>query len=48
MADGGGDRSAKFVLLKLWSPQGQQNIDIQNVSVFGFAGPRYFPAVKAL
>lgn len=35
--------SARFILLKLWSPH--SNIDIQYVVAKGFAGPRYFPAV---
>jgi hypothetical protein len=38
--------SAKYILLKLWSPQGKDNIDIQCVSVHGFAGPRFFPSVS--
>ena len=38
--------SARYVLLKLFSPEGRTNVDLQNVSVFGFAGPRWFPAVR--
>jgi hypothetical protein len=39
--------AGKYVLLKLWSPHGERdNIDIQNVSVYGFAGPRFIPAIK--
>jgi hypothetical protein len=40
--------SARFILLKMWSPHHTpgENIDIQSVVVKGFAGPRYFPAVK--
>ncbi|OJD31612.1 regulator of chromosome condensation-like protein [Diplodia corticola] len=38
--------SGKFILLKLWSPSKHGNIDIQNIAVHGFSGPRYFPAVE--
>lgn len=39
--------SGKYILLKLWSPDGRSNgnIDIQSVVAKGFAGPRYFPKV---
>lgn len=40
--------SGKFVLLKLWSPSKEQNIDIQSVVAYGFAGPRFFPAAKMM
>lgn len=36
--------SGKYILLKLWNPQKDRNIDIQEVAAHGFAGPRYFPA----
>ncbi|ORY16173.1 hypothetical protein BCR34DRAFT_597966 [Clohesyomyces aquaticus] len=36
--------SGKFVLLKLWSPTHDGNIDIENVQFHGYSGPRYFPA----
>ena len=39
-------RSGRYVLVKLWSPQDHDNIDIQNVSVYGYAGPRFLPAIK--
>ncbi|KAL1642025.1 hypothetical protein SLS58_005613 [Diplodia intermedia] len=38
--------AGKFILLKLWSPSKHGNIDIQNIAVHGFSGPRYFPAVE--
>lgn len=40
--------SGRFILLKLWSPIHERggNIDIQNIIVKGFAGPRFFPAGK--
>lgn len=40
--------SGRYVLLKMWSPKHRPggNIDIQSVTVKGFAGPRFFPAVK--
>ncbi|KAI1000356.1 hypothetical protein K3495_g7836 [Podosphaera aphanis] len=40
--------SGRFILLKMWSPHhdASGNIDIQSVVVTGFAGPRYFPAMK--
>ncbi|KAK5146493.1 hypothetical protein LTR04_001036 [Oleoguttula sp. CCFEE 6159] len=38
--------SAKFILLKLWSPQPEGNIDIQSIKAYGFAGPRYLPCVE--
>lgn len=39
--------SARFILLKMWSPHHgpSSNIDIQYVVAKGFAGPRYFPAI---
>lgn len=36
--------SGRYILLKLWSPAEDQNIDIQSIIAHGFAGPRYFPA----
>ncbi|KAF2652346.1 hypothetical protein K491DRAFT_695666 [Lophiostoma macrostomum CBS 122681] len=38
--------SGKFVLLKLWSPTHDGNIDIESVQFHGYSGPRYFPAVQ--
>ncbi|RKF82773.1 putative regulator of chromosome condensation -like protein [Golovinomyces cichoracearum] len=40
--------SGRFILLKMWSPHHDVsgNIDIQSVVAIGFAGPRYFPAIK--
>ncbi|KAF2142787.1 uncharacterized protein K452DRAFT_357872 [Aplosporella prunicola CBS 121167] len=38
--------SGKFILLKLWSPSKNGNIDVQHVAAHGFAGPRYFPACE--
>ncbi|EKG09869.1 hypothetical protein MPH_13076 [Macrophomina phaseolina MS6] len=38
--------SGKFILLKLWSPSKHGNIDIQNIAVHGFSGPRSFPAIE--
>ncbi|KAF7901659.1 uncharacterized protein EAF01_006958 [Botrytis porri] len=42
--------SGKYILLKLWSPDGRSdgNIDIQSVVVKGFAGPRIFPKVDMM
>lgn len=38
--------SGRFILLKMWSPRREtnMNIDIQSVVARGFAGPRLFPA----
>jgi len=41
-------RSGRYILLKLWSPARDKNIDIQSIVVHGFAGPRFFPAVKLM
>jgi len=40
--------SGRFILLKMWSPQQgpEGNIDIQSVVARGWAGTRFFPAVK--
>ncbi|KAI4247051.1 MAG: hypothetical protein L6R40_001716 [Gallowayella cf. fulva] len=38
--------SGRYILLKLWSPRKDQNIDIQSIIAYGFAGPRFFPAVE--
>jgi len=40
------NRSGRFVLLKLWSPWHGGNIDIKNVSCYGYAGPRLFPVCE--
>ncbi|KAF2738553.1 hypothetical protein EJ04DRAFT_573715 [Polyplosphaeria fusca] len=37
--------SGKYVLLKLWSPTHGGNIDIESVQIYGYSGPRFFPAV---
>ncbi|KAJ5661554.1 uncharacterized protein N7477_009170 [Penicillium maclennaniae] len=36
--------SGRFILIKLWSPRSDGNIDIQSVITHGYAGPRYFPS----
>ncbi|KAI9888946.1 MAG: hypothetical protein M1814_006124 [Vezdaea aestivalis] len=36
--------SSRYVLLRLFSPAPGKNIDLQNISVYGFAGPRFFSA----
>ena len=38
--------SGRFLLLKMWSSRNDANIDIQGVTVKGFAGPRYVPDVQ--
>ncbi|KAF1966465.1 hypothetical protein BU23DRAFT_560161 [Bimuria novae-zelandiae CBS 107.79] len=38
--------SGKHVLLKLWSPISDGNIDIESVQFYGYSGPRFFPAVQ--
>ncbi|RYN24214.1 hypothetical protein AA0113_g7890 [Alternaria arborescens] len=38
--------SGRNVLLKLWSPKHDGNIDIESVQFYGYSGPRYFPAVQ--
>ncbi|KAF2004522.1 hypothetical protein P154DRAFT_45883 [Amniculicola lignicola CBS 123094] len=38
--------SGKHILLKLWSPVPDGNIDIESVQFYGFSGPRFFPAVQ--
>ncbi|KAF2676784.1 hypothetical protein K458DRAFT_321277 [Lentithecium fluviatile CBS 122367] len=38
--------SGRYVLLKLWSPTHDGNIDIESVQFYGYSGPRYFPAVQ--
>lgn len=42
--------SGRFILLKMWSPHHDVtgNIDIQSVVAIGFAGPRFFPAIKQI
>ena len=42
------NRSGRFILLKLWSPSKDQNIDIQSIVIHGFAGPRFFPATQLM
>ncbi|KAJ6171704.1 hypothetical protein N7470_000771 [Penicillium chermesinum] len=36
--------SGRFILVKLWSPRSDINIDIQSIIAHGFAGPRFFPS----
>ncbi|KAL4819488.1 hypothetical protein BDW67DRAFT_154689 [Aspergillus spinulosporus] len=38
--------SGRYILIKLWSPYHAGNIDIQSVTAHGYAGPRFFPAVR--
>ncbi|KAF2785643.1 hypothetical protein K505DRAFT_261651 [Melanomma pulvis-pyrius CBS 109.77] len=38
--------SGKYVLLKLWSPTHDGNIDIESVQFHGYSGPRFFPAMQ--
>lgn len=38
--------SGKHVLLKLWSPKHDGNIDIESVQFHGYSGPRFFPATQ--
>ncbi|KZF19182.1 hypothetical protein L228DRAFT_271436 [Xylona heveae TC161] len=38
--------SARYILIKLWGPFQDENIDIQSIIAYGFAGPRYFPAME--
>ncbi|KAJ5641512.1 hypothetical protein N7490_005512 [Penicillium lividum] len=36
--------SGRFILIKLWSPRSEGNIDIQSIIAHGYAGPRFFPS----
>lgn len=36
--------SGKFILLKMWSPTQDGNIDIESVQFHGYSGPRFFPS----
>lgn len=38
--------SGRHILLKLWSPMHDGNIDIESVQFYGFSGPRFFPAIQ--
>jgi hypothetical protein len=38
--------AGKFILIKLWAPSQNSNIDIQSIVAHGFAGPRYFPSLE--
>jgi hypothetical protein len=40
-------RAGKYILLKLWAPCPNANIDIQCVTAHGYGGPRFFPSVEA-
>ncbi|KAJ5570674.1 hypothetical protein N7535_004334 [Penicillium sp. DV-2018c] len=37
--------SGRFILLKLWSPRPDGNIDIESIIAHGYAGPRFFPSI---
>ncbi|KAJ6013004.1 hypothetical protein N7522_003359 [Penicillium canescens] len=37
--------SGRFILIKLWSPRPDGNIDIESIITHGYAGPRFFPSV---
>jgi hypothetical protein len=39
-------RSGRFILLKLWSPVPDENIDVQTITAYGFCGTRLFPDVE--
>ncbi|KAJ5728067.1 hypothetical protein N7493_004397 [Penicillium malachiteum] len=36
--------SGRFILVKLWNPRPDRNLDIQSIVAHGYAGPRFFPA----
>lgn len=38
--------AGKFILIKLWAPSQNSNIDIQSIVAHGFAGPRFFPCLE--
>lgn len=38
--------AGKFILIKLWAPSQDSNIDIQSIVAHGFAGPRFFPSLE--
>ncbi|KAH3976614.1 hypothetical protein HBI81_061950 [Parastagonospora nodorum] len=38
--------SGRNILLKLWSPTHDGNIDIESVQFYGYSGPRFFPAIQ--
>ncbi|EER27227.1 hypothetical protein CPC735_025630 [Coccidioides posadasii C735 delta SOWgp] len=38
--------SGRFVLVKMWSPFGNGTVDIQNITAYGYAGPRFFPSLQ--
>ncbi|KAJ5320580.1 hypothetical protein N7508_000863 [Penicillium antarcticum] len=37
--------SGRFILIKLWSPRPDGNIDIESIITHGYAGPRFFPSI---
>ncbi|KAJ5144202.1 uncharacterized protein N7515_002989 [Penicillium bovifimosum] len=39
--------SGRFILIKLWNPRADSNLDIQSIIVHGYAGPRFFPSLAA-
>ncbi|KAJ5736529.1 uncharacterized protein N7483_001654 [Penicillium malachiteum] len=36
--------SGRFILIKLWNPRPDHNLDIQTIIAHGYAGPRFFPS----
>ncbi|KAJ5722826.1 hypothetical protein N7488_000861 [Penicillium malachiteum] len=36
--------SGRFILIKLWNPRPDRNLDIQSIIAHGYAGPRFFPS----
>lgn len=38
--------SSKFILVKMWNPKASGNIDIQNISAYGYSGHRWFPSIE--
>ncbi|KAJ6021578.1 hypothetical protein N7540_007082 [Penicillium herquei] len=36
--------SGRFILIKLWNPRTDHNLDIQSITAHGYAGPRFFPS----
>ncbi|KAL9093283.1 MAG: hypothetical protein Q9165_004024 [Trypethelium subeluteriae] len=39
--------SGKYILIKLWSPTVNGNIDIQSITTYGYSGPRFIPAFES-
>lgn len=38
--------AGRYILIKLWAPCPNANIDIQSVVAHGYGGPRFFPAYE--